>query len=323
MEKIPGLYVTLKNNGIIKRTLVTNKGETVLDETTVGAELIWFAELDYHGYTKRLSELEELSEQTENDDPDHYGEVDLDIFDELLLKTNDLVYNVEDNFPLLGSLLRFDLYDHTTKDDGTAMYVYNTKHYICMQVAEPVQTYIKLREVFHDLSFGIPLDFEGKYADLVNADFTVCHSYCGTLDAQYRFRSTQKYIQFLLMQFLNSEPNIAWCYCCGQYFIPKTRKATKYCDRIIRDGKTCKEIAPAIMHKIAVETDPVVKAFERNKQKMYKRYERTTWTDSTLPKGISFEDYLSWRENASEARDKYIKGELTEKEALNIIEVKD
>lgn len=36
-----------------------------------------------------------------------------------------MVYDIEDLYPALGSLLRFDLLDHTPKDDGTAMYVYN------------------------------------------------------------------------------------------------------------------------------------------------------------------------------------------------------
>lgn len=57
MERTPGLYVTLQKDGKIKRTLVTNKGETVLKETTIGAELIWFAELDYNSYLDSLIEL--------------------------------------------------------------------------------------------------------------------------------------------------------------------------------------------------------------------------------------------------------------------------
>ena len=125
------------------------------------------------------------------------------------------------------------------------------------------------------------------------------------------------------MNYLNSEPNIACCHCCGQYFIPKTRKTTLYCDRVISNGKTCKEVAPAIKHKISVDTDPVLKAYDRTKHKMYKRYERTTWTLEKLPKGISFEKYLDWREPAAVARDKYLKGELTAEEALKIIEVND
>ena len=50
MQRTPGLYVILQRDGKIKRTLVTDKGETVLDDTTIGAELIRYAELDYSTY---------------------------------------------------------------------------------------------------------------------------------------------------------------------------------------------------------------------------------------------------------------------------------
>lgn len=91
----------------------------------------------------------------------------------------------------------------------------------------------------------------------------------------------------------------------------------------MKDGKTCKEIAPAIIHKNAVDADPVLKVYDRTKHKMYKRYERAYYSLDQLPKGIYFEKYLEWREPAAEVRTKYLKGELTAEEALKIIEVKD
>ena len=91
----------------------------------------------------------------------------------------------------------------------------------------------------------------------------------------------------------------------------------------MKNGKTCKEIAPALKHKIAVDTDPVLKAFERTKQKMYKRYERAADSLNKLSKGISIEEYWNWNDAATEARDKYLRGELTAEEALKIIEVND
>ena len=92
MQRTPGLYVTLQKDGIIKRTLVTNKGENVLDETTIGAELIWFAELDFNTYLDSLIKIEELAEKTEDDcDPENYGTVYLDTFDKLLTEANELV----------------------------------------------------------------------------------------------------------------------------------------------------------------------------------------------------------------------------------------
>ena len=223
MKRTPGLYVTPQKGGIIKRNLVTNKGETVLDETTIGAELIWYAELDYNTYVDPLIKIEDLAEKTEDDgDPENYGTVYLNTFDELLTEANELVYDIEAAYPTLGSLLRFDLLDHTPKDDGTAMYVYNAKSAICEQIAEPVHFYIQLREVLEDLSLGIPLDFENKYANLAQGSFAQSYTFTNTLEMEYHFRSTKNYFQFLLMNYLNSDPNVARCHCCGQYFIPKT-----------------------------------------------------------------------------------------------------
>lgn len=102
-----------------------------------------------------------------------------------------MIYDIEAVHPTLGSLLRFDLLDHTKEDDGTAMYAYLTKAAICDRIAEPVHFYIQLREVLEDLSLGIPLDFESKYADLVNGAFTHCYSFANTLETEYRFRSTK------------------------------------------------------------------------------------------------------------------------------------
>lgn len=268
--------------------------------------------------------MKTCQKKTEDDgDPENYGTVYLDTFDELLTEANELVYDIEAVYPALGSLLRFDLWDHTPKDDGTAIYVYNAKLAICEQIAEPVHFYIQLREVLEDLSLDIPLDFEDKYANLAQGAFAQSYTFTNALEMEYHFRSTKSYFQFLLINYLNSEPNIARCHCCGQYFIPKTRKTTLYCDRVMKDGKTCKEIAPAIIHKNAVDADPVLKVYDRTKHKMYKRYERAYYSLEQLPKGISFENYLKWREPAAEARTKYLKGELTAEEALKIIEVND
>lgn len=64
----------------------------------------------------------------------------------------------------------------------------------------------------------------------------------------YHFRSPIDYYIFLVMRFISENPNVAWCKCCGRYFIPKTKKQTKYCARIIRNGKTCKELAPVLKY---------------------------------------------------------------------------
>ena len=41
------------------------------------------------------------------------------------------------------------------------------------------------------------------------------------------------------------------------------------------------------------------------------------------PKGITYDDFYVWCDAATEARDKYLRGELTAEEALKIIVVND
>ena len=61
--------------------------------------------------------------------------------------------------------------------------------------------------------------------------------------------------------------SLALCQCCGRYFIPETKHKTLYCDRIIRKGKTCKQIAPALKHKRDATQNSVIEAFDRTKKK--------------------------------------------------------
>ena len=89
------------------------------------------------------------------------------------------------------------------------------------------------------------------------------------------------------MQFLNTKPTVTRCECCGRFFVPKTNKATKYCDRIVKNNLTCKQIAPSLKHKKIVSDDKVVEAYDRNKRKMYRRYERNDGKVYMPKKGLT------------------------------------
>ena len=108
--------------------------------------------------------------------------------------------------------------------------------------------------------------------------------------------------------------------CANAAFIPKTRKKTLYCDRVIKAGKTCKELAPALKHKLHAENDDVVQTFDRARQKMYRRYERAKDSLHKLPKGITYDEFYVWLDNATAARDAYLNDKLSAEEALKIID---
>lgn len=65
--------------------------------------------------------------------------------------------------------------------------------------------------------------------------------------------------------------------------------------------------------------DIVLKTFEKEKNKMYKRMERTNAFGET-PKSISYDEYVDWLNKAINAKNMYLNNELTEIEALRIIQ---
>ena len=79
-----------------------------------------------------------------------------------------------------------------------------------------------------------------------------------TLSARYQFRSAVDYYHFLLLHFVAAKTNVAFCQCCGRYFVPKTRSKTIYCDRILKDEKTCKHWGPILKHKLESQQNKVI-----------------------------------------------------------------
>lgn len=136
----------------------------------------------------------------------------------------------------------------------------------------------------------------------------------------YHFRSPASYYCFLLLNFVSRKPTVELCRCCGRFFVPKTKKKTIYCDRILRGGKTCKELGPRLKHKRDAGANKVIEEFDRARQRMYKRFERTRYSNqSPTDKSLTDAELYAWTRNATDARDKYLAGEMSEEEALKII----
>ena len=168
----------------------------------------------------------------------------------MFLITEDLVDELSKSDPLHGLLTKTHLKDVVPEDDGTAMY--------CIYVRNALLD--ALAEVLH---------FQGD-----------------VLAALDEMAETGFY-HFLLMEFVKRGYRVARCECCGRFFCPKTKKRTLYCDRILKDEKNCKHWGPILKHQFAAGQSKVIEEFDRARQKMYKRYERTrdvlrTKTDKSL-----------------------------------------
>ena len=62
-------------------------------------------------------------------------------------------------------------------------------------------------------------------------------------------RSYAELMFLSVLALLEQNISIRRCACCGGYFIPKTKKMTLYCDRAIKGGKTCKDLAPGLKRR--------------------------------------------------------------------------
>lgn len=73
------------------------------------------------------------------------------------------------------------------------------------------------------------------------------NDYCFPYTRAYRFTDMENYAQFDFLNMLQYNYNFCKCNYCYRFFIPKTKKLTRFCDRIDpKSGKPCKEIAPIV-----------------------------------------------------------------------------
>ena len=320
MERELGLYVRLCSDGTVKRTLRSPEGETELGDITIGDALIDFSELNFENYAKILDVIKQYDEETEIEGTENFGQVDMDCFDRMKDLTGQLVAVLDEEIPASGTLLRTMLEDNVPEDDGSAWYVYEAKSKIIDCLEAVMRFQMALNHILSLLAQGeqihprdFPLLKEMSVKQIVRYD--------GRITTQYLFRAETDYLRFLLMHFLSEKPRVAFCHCCGRFFIPRTRKKTLYCDRVLRDGKTCKALAPHLKHRWAAENETVIWEFDRAKQRMYRRYERTDGIKAESDKDLAYSQYYAWLDTATAARDQYLRGEIAEEDALRIIAV--
>ena len=323
MKSQIGLYVTLEKDGYIKRNLITNSSENEFPPTTIKDEIIEFSELNFGPYSQVVDFIQGIADEIKTEGKEKPTKKDSNKFQQLLSITDELINELNATSPISSLLSATAIADSIPVYDDSIECIEITKFIIIQQLRSIIDFNLFVNDTFYNIYTDNTIDEEGQHYFLSQVMFKQELTFCGELTARYFFRNLTEYYVFLLMQFLSTKPKITRCECCGRYFVPKTSKATKYCDRAIKEDKTCKELAPSLKHKMMVRTDKVVEAFDRAKRKMYRRYERNDGKIYMPPKGITYEEFYVWNDAATEARDEYLRGELSEAEALKIIEGND
>ena len=338
------MYVSLLPDGTLKRKLVHlklrgrkledalhdypiegplsvfDKVEEKLPNSTVEQEIIEFSELNFGPYVQVINCITTMSNYILTDFNQRQV-FDHDTFENMMETLSDFVYTFECDNPLHGTLTRAVLDDTIPANNGTLEHLLEATRAVVAPLQEIVLFQNLTVQLLSDLHRGVALDFKKKYRPLRKTEFvqTMLMNKDGRLVNRYHFRSPASYYCFLLLNFIERKPTVELCRCCGRFFVPKTKRKTLYCDRVIRDKKTCKDLGPRLKHKYDAGRDKVIEEFDRARQRMYKRYERTRDFNQTTDKSLTSAELYDWTAQATEARDQYLAGELSEEEALKII----
>ena len=134
----------------------------------------------------------------------------------------------------------------------------------------------------------------------------------------YVFDSAENYLNYLLLNLIQLNPNICLCQNCGELFVAKTKKKTLYCDRIQPDGnKKCSEIGP----KNRAELQSTLFGFDDYNRAVERNYQRAKRTEEyyVKDKQLEWDEYFDWLERAQQAKKQWLNEEISDDEFLNIV----
>jgi hypothetical protein len=322
-EKRTGLHLTELGEGRIRKILTDYDRMGIVDETVLPHdELIRFMDRKTKDYYKKLKELEDHPLFKESLDA---SEADLlDLID----KAFAMSFELQGDFPEAYFFMRIALEDTLViPDDGSASFLLNIGTRILNIMKTPYLTRVRMRNIM-EVCFGTTEGFTqrerfGKickvYPTLGEHAFAVRWTPDGDGWVQeYEIRSLLELYVFYLIAALRSDKRITRCQHCWRYFVPKTKKKTDYCDRVWKDGRTCKELGSNLKRKNAPAEDKYLLACKRLRARFYERDYRE-YASERERKATSYEHYEDWMEDAAEARAAYLSGEIGGEELLRRI----
>lgn len=316
-----GIYLSVDGDNAV-RVIVGNGTKIQTDKIKISEELIGELEYDMSNYE---TVVEHISEKTEP--LDGIGEYSKDQVTSVFNTALDLAGAVRENDLTSGVLLRAainNLLD--AKDDGTAMFFLLSMNNVVETIREPLSTqyilykYLKSQSEFdtHEEWLRTNILPEGYFfrrdypCEIINYDLFTNEL---KLSQVYFFDNYTDYFVFLFLKFAEQQRRVLECPCCGKLFVPKSNRAEIYCDRILVDGKTCKQIAPKLARKLKQRNDSLLEEYERAKNRNYKRVERYENADGNSGvMRLTFNEYKAWLDKASEMKRLYLQGKVSAEE---------
>lgn len=315
-----GIYLSVDGDDAV-RVIIENNVKIQTDRIKISEELIGELEYDLSNYEVVLDRIIEETEPL-----DGIGEFSEEQFSSVSNMALDLANGVRENDLTTGVLLRAAMYKLLDiDDDGTAMCLMTTMNKIVDALREPLDTryilykYLKSRSEFdtHEEWLRKNILPEGYFfrrdypCEIINYDLFTKEP---NLSQVFFFDNYADYFVFLFLKFAEQKRRVLECPCCGKLFVPKSNRAEMYCDRILVDGKTCKQIAPKLARKLKQRNDHLLEEYERAKNRNYKRVERYENADGDSGvMRLTFNEYKAWLNKASEMKRLYLQGKVSSK----------
>ena len=247
MHRISGrsqLLLVEKSAGMFSTVLCNGYGvEKQLPAATPAKDLIAATEVDYQEYRKGIKHLRE-------EHPLFEDRIDISVADfedfvaEALLLPSMLQKIDPVSFFVLGELLHQSL---QTEDDSSASFLLNAAAELLYILEEPIRVQTCLRNVFEMTFDGMERAKQRERFEKLCRVYPDIGGLCDQAalpDAEPGHRTFAVTSIFglrlleLALYFQQHDQRIARCDYCWGGFIPKTKKITRYCDRVT-DGYPC------------------------------------------------------------------------------------
>lgn len=217
------------------------------------------------------------------------------------------------------------------EDDGSALFLLDAAQEVLQMLEEPVRTQVYLRNILEMTFDGMERATQRERFEKLCRVYPDVGKLCNPAslsDMEPGHRTFRAHSIFglrmleLALYFQQDKQRIARCDYCWGWFIPKTKKATRYCDRVT-DGFPCKKRGARFKRNLVEDEDGALKICNQLRDRMYARLLR--WQDAApgeranlIP--MEYDQYDAWSENARLARMEYLKGKLTAEEFLRRID---
>lgn len=311
-----GLHMRIDADGNLERVLSVDSKHIELPSVNLVDEILKVSETDDRYYVVAVNHLIEVYRKIEKSKD---TESELELIKKLFNAINLIIEGLIESNKVLGYLMKqtIEMNWHNTHE----MTPLKRFEQLVGMFINYYSISTELEFLLTDLSNGKELDFEERCNIFKYCEITTAYTHTKNgLEQEYYITTFPEYYILLVNKFLDMKLNVQRCKCCSNFFVTKTKRKTLYCDRVLYPGgKTCKDVAPKAMQKYLAKNDEIIKVYDKTKNKMYKRMQRTDVFGET-EKSINYIEYSEWLSKAQQAKKDYRDGKLSAEDTLKIIQ---